>query len=67
MAGISANDGQASHVRIVRRAHRAAFAGAEVTAICDGLRAQDPSRGVRTIIEDGVRVTADRRLVNSAG
>jgi len=39
---------------------------AEVTAICEGLRARDPRRGVRTIIEDGVRVTADRRLIRAA-
>jgi hypothetical protein len=37
--------GRISHVRIVRRAQRAAFASAEVAAICDGLRAQDPAAG----------------------
>ncbi len=36
---------------------------AEVTAICDQLRAGDPDRRVRTTVEDGVRVTADRSLI----
>ena len=35
---------------------------AEVTAICDRLRARDPHRRVRVTVEDGVRVTADRGL-----
>ena len=36
---------------------------AEVTAICDRLRARDPGRRVRVRVEDGVRVTADRGLI----
>jgi PAS domain S-box-containing protein len=36
---------------------------AEVTAICDRLRARDPCRRVRVRVEDGVRVTADRGLI----
>jgi PAS domain S-box-containing protein len=35
----------------------------EATAICDQLRARDPSRHVRVTVEDGVRVTADRPLI----
>ena len=33
---------------------------AEVTAVCDLLRARDPGRQVQVTGEDGVRVTADR-------
>jgi PAS domain S-box-containing protein len=36
---------------------------AEVTAICDQLRARDRGRRVRVTVEDGVRVTADRPLI----
>jgi PAS domain S-box-containing protein len=36
---------------------------AEVTAICDQLRAGDPGRRVRVTVQDGVRVTADRPLI----
>ena len=39
---------------------------AEVTAICDQLRARDPGRQVRVTVQDGVRVTADRALIRSA-
>ena len=39
---------------------------AEVTAICDDLRARDPGRQVRVTVQDGVRVTADRALIRSA-
>ena len=39
---------------------------AEVTAICDQLRARDPGRQVRVTVQDGVRVTADRSLIRSA-
>ena len=35
----------------------------EVTAICDRLRARDPDRRVRVSVEDGVVVTADRKLI----
>ena len=38
---------------------------AEVTTICDELRARDPSRRVRVTVEDGVRVTADRALIRT--
>jgi PAS domain S-box-containing protein len=38
---------------------------AEVTAICDELRARDPGRRVRVTVEDGVRVTADRPLIRT--
>ena len=38
---------------------------AEVTAICDQLRARDPGRRVRVTVEDGVRVTADRPLIRT--
>jgi PAS domain S-box-containing protein len=38
---------------------------AEVTAIGDRLRARDPGRRVRITVEDGVRVTADRRLIRT--
>ena len=36
---------------------------AEVTAICDQLRARDPGRRVRVTVQDGVRVTADKVLI----
>ena len=39
---------------------------AEVTAICDQLRAGDPGRQVRVTVQDGVRVTADRHLIRDA-
>ena len=39
---------------------------AEVTAICDQLRARDPGRQVRVTVQDGVRATADRALIRSA-
>ncbi len=39
---------------------------AEVTAICDQLRARDPGRHVRVTVQDGVRATADRSLIRSA-
>ena len=39
---------------------------AEVTAICDQLRARDPGRQVRVTVQEGVRVTADRTLIRSA-
>ncbi len=38
---------------------------AEVTAICDQLRARDPGRRVRVIVQDGVRATADRTLLRT--
>ena len=38
---------------------------AEVTAICDQLRARDPGRQVKVTVQDGVRVTADRTLIRS--
>ena len=39
---------------------------AEVTAICDQLRARDPGRQVRVTVQEDVRVTADRALIRSA-
>ena len=42
------------------------YLSAEVTAICDQLRARDPGRQVRVTVEDGVWVTADRALIRSA-
>jgi PAS domain S-box-containing protein len=39
---------------------------AEVTAICDRLRARDPDRRVRVTVEDGVRATADPTLIRHA-
>jgi len=39
---------------------------AEVTAICDRLRASDPGRHVRLTVEDGVWATADRTLIRTA-
>jgi len=39
---------------------------AEVTVICDQLRARDPGRRVRVSVQEGVRVTADRALIRSA-
>jgi PAS domain S-box-containing protein len=39
---------------------------AEVTAICDGLRARDPDRRVRVTVQDGVRATADPTLIRTA-
>jgi PAS domain S-box-containing protein len=39
---------------------------AEVTAICDRLRARDPDRRVRLIIQDGVRATVDLTLIRTA-
>jgi PAS domain S-box-containing protein len=39
---------------------------AEVTAICDRLRAGDPDRHVRVTVEDGVRATADPTLIRTA-
>jgi signal transduction histidine kinase len=39
---------------------------AEVTAICDQLRARDPGRRVQVTVQEGVRVTADRALIRSA-
>jgi PAS domain S-box-containing protein len=38
---------------------------AEVTAICDQLRARNPGRRVLVTVEDGVRVTADRPLIRT--
>jgi light-regulated signal transduction histidine kinase (bacteriophytochrome) len=42
------------------------ISGAEATAVCDQLRARDPGRDVQIIVEDGVRVTADRNLIGIA-
>jgi PAS domain S-box-containing protein len=39
---------------------------AEVTVICDQLRARDPGRRVHVTVQEGVRVTADRALIRSA-
>ena len=39
---------------------------AEVTVICDQLRARDPGRQVRVTVQEGIRVTADRALIRSA-
>jgi signal transduction histidine kinase len=39
---------------------------AEVTAICDQLRARDPGRQVRVTVQEGVLATADRALIRSA-
>jgi len=39
---------------------------AEVTAICDQLRARNPGRQVQVTVQEGVRVTADRALIRSA-
>jgi signal transduction histidine kinase len=39
---------------------------AEVTDICDRLRAGNPGRQVRVAVQEGVRVTADRALIRSA-
>jgi len=39
---------------------------AEVTAICDRLRARDLRRQVKVTVQDGVRVTADKTLIRSA-
>ena len=39
---------------------------AEVTAICDQLRAHDPGRQVRVTVQEGVRATADRALIRYA-
>jgi PAS domain S-box-containing protein len=39
---------------------------AEVTAVCDRLRARDPDRRVRVIVQDGVHATADRTLIRTA-
>ena len=39
---------------------------AEVTGICDQLRARDPGRHVRVTIEDGIRVAADPGLIRMA-
>jgi PAS domain S-box-containing protein len=38
---------------------------AEVTAICEQLRARGPGRLVEITVEDGVRVTADRPLIRT--
>jgi PAS domain S-box-containing protein len=38
---------------------------AEVTAVCDLLRTREPGRQVQVIVEDGVRVTADRPLIRT--
>ena len=38
---------------------------AEVTAICDQLRARDPGRQVRVCVQNGVHVTADLALIRS--
>src|SRR5450631_2218539 len=39
---------------------------AEVTAICDRLRARNPGRQVRVTVQAGIRATADRTLIRSA-
>jgi PAS domain S-box-containing protein len=39
---------------------------AEVTAICDRLRARDPDRHVQVTVEDGVRATVDLTLIRTA-
>jgi PAS domain S-box-containing protein len=39
---------------------------AEVTAICERLRARDPGRRVRVTVEDGVRATVDLTLIRTA-
>ena len=38
---------------------------AEVTAICGQLRARDPGRQVQVTVEEGVRATADRPLIQT--
>jgi PAS domain S-box-containing protein len=38
---------------------------AEVTTICEQLRARDPGHRVGVTVEDGVRVRADRRLIRT--
>jgi PAS domain S-box-containing protein len=39
---------------------------AEVTAICDGLRARDPDRRVQVTVAAGIRATADLTLIRTA-
>jgi len=39
---------------------------AEVTAICDQLRARAPGRQVQVTVQEGVRVTADKTLIRDA-
>jgi PAS domain S-box-containing protein len=39
---------------------------AEVTAICDRLRADDPDRHVRVTVQDGVHATSDPTLIRTA-
>jgi PAS domain S-box-containing protein len=39
---------------------------AEVSVICDGLRARDPDRHVRMTVQDGVHATADPTLIRTA-
>jgi PAS domain S-box-containing protein len=39
---------------------------AEVTAICDLLRAREPGRQIQVTVEEGVRATADRPLIQAA-
>jgi PAS domain S-box-containing protein len=38
---------------------------AEVTAVCDGLRARDPGRQIQVTIEDGVHAIADPPLIRT--
>ena len=38
----------------------------EATSVCGLLRAHDPGRQVQVLVEDGVRVTADRPLIRAA-
>jgi signal transduction histidine kinase len=58
-----------SHLSWVSQAdinHQDVDLSADVTAICDQLRARDPDHQVRVTIEDGIRVTADPGLIRMA-
>ena len=54
-----------SQVTQVKMSLQGVDLSAEVTAICDRLRARDPGREVRVTVQEGVRVTADRTLIRS--
>jgi light-regulated signal transduction histidine kinase (bacteriophytochrome) len=54
-----------SQVTQVKMSLQGVDLSAEVTVICDRLRACDPGRQVRVTVQEGVRAIADRTLIRS--
>ena len=63
MAALLDSLSQLSRVSLAKMTLQDVDLSAEVTALCDRLRARDPGRRVRVSVKDGVRVTADRGLI----